>query len=81
VQTLQAPRELVERAYLEPDVAVRAQLALEEAERQDTDEQDAEDPDGLGADGLGGSGLGREDPEGDSPTSDGPVWPPEPGDD
>jgi len=86
VQTLQAPRELVERAYLEPDVAVRAHLALEEAERQDAAEQDAEDPDGLRGDGPIGDGLGGEDPEGEGPdsggpTSDGPVWPPEPGDD
>jgi hypothetical protein len=34
MQTLQASRDLVERAFVEPDVQARAQLALREAERR-----------------------------------------------
>tara|TARA_R110002072_G_scaffold100429_2_gene221090 strand:- start:13877 stop:14782 length:906 start_codon:yes stop_codon:yes gene_type:complete len=34
MQTLQASRDLVERAFIEPDVSARAQLALREAERR-----------------------------------------------
>lgn len=34
LQTLQAPRPIVERAYTEPDVEARARLALQEAERR-----------------------------------------------
>ena len=34
MQTLQAERSVVERAFIEPDVLTRAQLALTEAERR-----------------------------------------------
>lgn len=40
MQTLQAERSLVERAFIEPDVLRRAQLALKEAERRADREED-----------------------------------------
>ena len=40
MQTLQAERSLVERAFIEPDVLTRAQLALKEAERRLNSDQD-----------------------------------------
>jgi len=49
MQTLQASRILVERAFVEPDVSARAQLALREAERRRAIE-DAEPDDVDGAD-------------------------------
>jgi Lon protease-like protein len=43
MQTLQASRDLVERAFVEPDVTARAQIALREAERRGALDDD-EDP-------------------------------------
>ena len=41
MQTLQAPRTFVERAFSEPDVAARARLALQAAEEHpDLDDED-----------------------------------------
>ena len=51
LQTLQAPREFVERAFSEPDVAARARLALQAAEQlppaadEDGVEEDRAEPD------------------------------------
>jgi len=50
LQTLQAPRSLVERAFSEPDVQARARLALREAERSQIEEHD-------GTEGEGGDPL------------------------
>lgn len=61
MQTLQASRTLLERAFVEPDVAARARLALREAERAPPllkeDEGDSEDGDS-------GGGAVRFDPPG-----------------
>ncbi|MEC7725282.1 MAG: hypothetical protein VYD05_07200, partial [Planctomycetota bacterium] len=52
LQTLQAPREFVERAFSEPDVAARARLALQAAEQlppaadEDGAEEDRAESDG-----------------------------------
>lgn len=40
MQTLQASRDLIERAFIEPDVTARAQLALREAERKGALDED-----------------------------------------
>lgn len=40
MQTLQASRDLIERAFIEPDVTARAQLALREAERKGSLDED-----------------------------------------
>ena len=40
MQTLQASRSLIERAFIEPDVSARAQLALREAERCEAAEEE-----------------------------------------
>jgi len=58
LQTLQAPREVVEQAFSEPDVAARARLAL----RADTEhpaqaEAEADDDPSDGEDGPGGFDL------------------------
>ena len=44
MQTLQAPRTLVERAFVEPDVAARAHLALREAEKHAATGEDEQGP-------------------------------------
>ena len=46
LQTLQGSRGLIERAFAEPDVAARARLALDAAERQTTDGDEAEEDGG-----------------------------------
>ena len=55
LQTLQAPRTLVERAFAEPDVSARARLALAEAHRARSDDEEDDD---AGQDGEDGPLLG-----------------------
>ena len=52
LQTLRAPRPLVERAFVEPDVGARARLALAEALRQPPVDDDAQGSGGIPDDGL-----------------------------
>jgi Lon protease-like protein len=53
VQTLQAPRAFVERAFVEPDVTARARLALRAAEEQGASDDDERDDDVEGELGSG----------------------------
>lgn len=73
MQTLQAERSLIERAFVEPDVLTRAQLALQEAHRRSELSADGSiEPDGspedLSTDDSTDSPPSREEPPGDGPS-------------
>lgn len=71
VQTLQAPRAFVERAFVEPDVSARARLALRAAEEQSAQQTD-EDDRLLEDDILDGDILDGDTLDGDASDQDGP---------
>jgi hypothetical protein len=58
LQALQAPRDIVERAFAEPDVSMRARLALREARRKRRSDASPDDDSGRDDSGGGHSGGG-----------------------